>query len=194
MPEKLDSNDKIQGDQSQAVLVAVDFSDDSRAALIWACQFANCVGAPLVVLHVIHDPATMPGFYRSEGQDELRPMQAVAQSMMDEFLEEMKTIHPAGDVLKTATTRLVAGLPPGRIIEVAELLGAQLIVLGSRGLTGLPHLMLGSVAERVVELAPQPVVVVKAPDRESRKKNKKKKNKNKKNRKRLKGQTESARD
>ncbi|HMB59408.1 MAG TPA: universal stress protein, partial [Xanthomonadales bacterium] len=64
--------------------------------------------------------------------------------------------------LESAQTLLVAGLPPGRISEIAKSLDAKMIVIGSRGLTGLPHLMIGSVAERVVHLASQPVVVVKS--------------------------------
>jgi nucleotide-binding universal stress UspA family protein len=60
------------------------------------------------------------------------------------------------------TARLVAGLPPGRIVEVAAEIGAELVVLGSRGRTGLAHVLLGSVAERVVQTAPMPVTVVKA--------------------------------
>ena len=56
------------------------------------------------------------------------------------------------------------GLPPGRIVEVARELGADLVVVGSRGRTGLPHILLGSVAERVVQTAPVPVTVVKRRD------------------------------
>jgi len=78
---------------------------------------------------------------------------------------------------------LVQGLPPGRIVEAAGLLKAKLIVIGSRGMTGLDHMLLGSVAERVVELAPGPVVVVKA---ENSGKKKKKNKKRKKDKKRLK--------
>jgi nucleotide-binding universal stress UspA family protein len=59
-------------------------------------------------------------------------------------------------------TMLVSGLPSGRITEVANEIGADLIVVGSRGRTGLPHVMLGSVAERVVQIARTPVTVVKA--------------------------------
>ena len=56
---------------------------------------------------------------------------------------------------------MVVGLPATRILEVAEILGAQLIVMGSRGLTGIAHLMLGSKAQRVVQLSPIPVTIVK---------------------------------
>ena len=59
-------------------------------------------------------------------------------------------------------TLLVKGLPSARILEVSEQERASLIVLGTKGLTGLKHLMVGSVAERVVHMAQIPVTVVKA--------------------------------
>ena len=54
------------------------------------------------------------------------------------------------------------GIPGSRILEAAESADASLIVMGSRGRTGLPHLLLGSKAERVVQLSPIPVTIVKA--------------------------------
>jgi len=177
MSENADGAHQPEEQQVQPVLVAVDFSDDAKAAVIWACQFAESAETRVILLHVVHDPASLPGFYRSEKQEILLPMQDVANSMMVNFLQEMKEANPELKALQNADTRLVRGLPPGRIIEAAELLGAQLIVIGSRGLTGLPHLMLGSVAERVVELAPQPVVVIKNPNRKTGKKLKKKQKK-----------------
>ena len=173
-------------DTDQTVLVAVDFSEDSRAALLWACRYTESAKARLVVLHVIHDLASNPGFYRTEDQDEMRPMRSVAESMMDEFLAETLKDNPSQLVLTTIETRLVEGLPPGRIVEVAELLKASLVVVGSRGMTGLPHLILGSVAEQVVELVSLPVVIVKSPEfrnKESSKKEKKQKKEEKKKRK-----------
>ncbi len=157
--------------QEQPVLVAVDFSEDSKAALRWACNYAALNGAKLVLLHIVHDQASSPGFYKQEKGKQLKPMQAVAEAMMAEFLDEVKSETPGLDILDTAELQFVRGLPPSRIVEVSEILKASLIVMGSRGITGLPHMLLGSVAERVVMLAKLPVVVVKAEDRpESRKK------------------------
>jgi len=143
------------------VLVATDFSDDSRAAVVWAGRQAERTGCPLTILHVVHDPAASPGFYRRPDDDWLRPMADVAREMMDEFLAEMREAHPALTTLAAAQDRLVTGLPAGRIVEVAAEIEASLIVVGSRGRSNLPHLLLGSVAERVVQLAPMPVVVIK---------------------------------
>tara|TARA_R110000787_G_scaffold181008_3_gene293133 strand:- start:68811 stop:69290 length:480 start_codon:yes stop_codon:yes gene_type:complete len=144
------------------ILCAVDFSADSRAALLWASAQAKLTGAPLIILHVVHDPAASPGFYRQLPEDQLRPMEKIAEEMMDEFLTEVRTENPEQDRLASARVQLVSGLPPGRIVEAAETLGVSLIVVGSRGRTGLPHVLLGSVAERVVQIAQGPVAVIKA--------------------------------
>lgn len=146
------------------VLCAVDFSEDSRTAVLWASRQTALLSTHLVVLHVIHDPASSPGFYRQVEEDWLRPMAEVAEEMMGEFLSELRAKYPSDDALRKAEARLIAGLPAGRIVELASELGAEMIVVGSRGRTGLPHILLGSVAERVAQIAPMPVVVVKSPD------------------------------
>lgn len=169
------------------VLVAVDFSDDSQAALLWACHYSDLTARPLVVLHVIHDPASDPGFYKDETRKELEPMQDVAERKMDDFLTKTKERHPEYASLARAETHLLPGLPPSRIIEVARLLKASVIVMGSRGRTGLSNILLGTVTDRVVKLATRPVVVIKAEASEARKKQlEKAKKKLKKERKQLK--------
>ena len=146
------------------VLVAVDFTPDSEAAVLWACDYAGCVGAGVVVLHVIHDPADEPGYYRKAGEDLLRPMEDVAVEMMDRFLATLaeKESQAGLDPLEGAERVLVKGVPATRILEIAQAKAARLIVMGSRGRTGLPHLLLGSKAERVVQMSPIPVTIVKA--------------------------------
>jgi len=151
-----------KANKNQTVLVAIDFSEDSKSALIWACNYAERTGVDLILLHVVHDSASHPGFYRNRKMNHLEPMQSVAEAMMTELLEKLKIEHPDLSALEDAELKFVPGLPPTRIVEVAELLNVGLIAMGSRGLTGLEHMLLGSVAERVVELAPGPVVVVKS--------------------------------
>ena len=144
------------------VVAAVDFSPDSEQAAMWAASQAETQNAPLIILHVVHDPAASPGFYHKPGDDWLRPMKDAAREMMAEFLAKLKSEHPGLVALESAECRFVDGLPAGRIVEVAEQVGARLVVVGSRGRTGLESIMLGSVAERVVQICPFPVVVVKA--------------------------------
>ncbi|MGI9416015.1 MAG: universal stress protein [Hyphomicrobiales bacterium] len=146
------------------ILVAVDFSADSELALVWAARQAELEGAPLIVLHVVHDPAASPGFYRKPDENWLRPMVDVAEDMMAEFLKSAKAEHPDLPALASARADLVSGLPAGRIVETAQDESARLVVVGSRGRTGLETILLGSVAERVAQTCPVPVVIVKAPD------------------------------
>jgi len=143
------------------IVCATDFSSDSEAALLWAAAQAEKDDAPLIVLHVVHDPASTPGFYHKLDAEWLRPMEEVAEEMFAEFLENMRQRHPEAAGLERIETRLVTGLPSGRICEVADEVGAGLIVVGSRGRTGFPHVMLGSVAQRVAQVSVAPVTVVK---------------------------------
>jgi len=145
------------------ILVPVDFSVYSQAALLCAAELAEMIGAPLTVLHVVHDPGDAPGYYAVKGRKkQLRRMEDVAADMLDEFLNQARKAHPERPVLEHAQTLLVVGLPVNRILETAEKIKARMIVMGSQGRTGLKHIMLGSKAEQVVNLAPMPVTIVKA--------------------------------
>lgn len=142
------------------ILVAVDFSADSRQALVWAARQADLERAPLLILHVVHDPAASPGFYHKPEENWLRPMIDIAEELMATFVAEMRARFPDLAALTDATTRLVSGIPAGRIVEVAAETEARLVVVGCRGRTGLDTILLGSVAERVAQLSRVPVVVV----------------------------------
>lgn len=149
------------------VLVAVDFSTDSKAALVWACRYASFTGAELLVLHVVHDPGEAPGYYRRGEKDVLRPMEDAAKEMLEEFVKKVQGEYPEVAAIGELKTKLVRGIPASRILEVAEAVNAGQIVMGSRGRTGLPHIMLGSKAERVVQMSRIPVTVVKAESNET---------------------------
>ncbi len=145
------------------VLVAIDFSADSEAALLWANRYIKQNHAPLIILHVVHDPADAPGFYRKEKDDWTEPLAAVANRMAKEFVKEMESKHPELSCLKETRIEFVSGLPPGRIVEFAKKEQVQLIVMGSCGRSGISHILLGSVAERVAQISDVPVVIVKSP-------------------------------
>ena len=144
-------------------LVAIDLSPNSEAALLWAARTARSFEAPLVALHVVHDPASSPGYYRQVKKrgTHLKRLEETAADMLSEFLAAMRSRHP--ELLGDLETRLVTGLPITRILEVAKEIGAQMIVVGNRGRTGLKNILLGSKAQKVVQLAPVPVTVVKNP-------------------------------
>jgi nucleotide-binding universal stress UspA family protein len=145
------------------VLVPVDFSCHSEAALIYAVDLARCLHQPVLVLHVVHDPGVMPGYHsRALKKKQLHRIEDGAADMLAEFLKNVLERHSHLSGLREIQSMLIKGLPSTRIMEVAKQQQASLIVLGSKGLTGLKHLMIGSVAERVVHMARTPVVVVKS--------------------------------
>lgn len=143
-------------------MIAIDFSEDSKEALLWAARYAAARDTELQLLHVVHDLASNPGFYKKPKDLQMEPLQDVAETMMQEFLAGIVADEPEFAFLETLETHFIRGLPPTRIVEVARLLDVDLIVVGSRGKTGLPHRLVGSTSERVVELASAPVVVVKS--------------------------------
>ena len=150
---------------NSTLLVAVDFTPFSEEALVFASHLAEKLSARLLVLHVIHDPAEAPGFYAQKGKKKqyLQSMEDAAEEMMQAFIKKMRKAHPDQKPIKKAKPLLVIGTPVTRILEIAKKKKADMIILGSHGRTGLSHLMIGSKAERVVQLSPIPVTVVKGP-------------------------------
>lgn len=150
-------------EKKRIVLVPVDFSAHSEAAVLFAAQMAKCLDIPLMLLHVVHDPGEMPGYYsQSLKQKHIQRIEDHAQTMLDEFLQRLNEDHPELKDLRHLQASLVKGIPVTRILEVAAKEHAGHIVVGSKGETGIKHLLLGSVAERVVHLSKVPVTVVKA--------------------------------
>lgn len=145
------------------ILVPVDFSPYSEAALIQACVIADCMQLPIVVLHVIHDPAEMPGYYgKINKKKNLSKIEDMAKEMFDEFMREVCNRHSQLKSLQQAKTMMIKGLPVTKILQVITKLNASMVVMGSQGRTGLQHILLGSKAEQIVRLAPVPVTIVKA--------------------------------
>jgi len=144
------------------IMVAVDFSPCSEVALLFAGDLATALASRLIVLHVVHDPAHMPGYYQNKVRKKtLSRMEDLAGEMFDTFLAEVRTKHPECQALQKPEVLLVKGLPVTRILQVAEKQQAGMLVIGSKGMTGLRSLLLGSVAAQVVSLATLPVTVVR---------------------------------
>ena len=145
------------------ILVAVDMSEASRAALLWACDYSAKTNRPVTALHVVHDPAEAPGKYRRDASSPLRPVFEVAKEMLSDFLAQMHADHPDLEPLSQVDGQLVDGLPAHTIVNEARRLNASLVVLGSRGETGLQRMMNGSIAQKVMQLSPTAVTIVKTP-------------------------------
>lgn len=145
------------------ILVPVDFSVHSGAAFAFAAHVAERMQAPLVVLHVVHDPGEAPGYYRVKSRKkQLRRLEDVASDMFDEFMAEMVKRNPKRKAIKKAKRLLVSGLPVTRILEVVQRVKPQMVVMGSAGRTALSRFLIGSKAEQVLRLSPVPVTIVKS--------------------------------
>lgn len=142
------------------ILVPVDFSKSSQLALLYARKLTRSFKCKLLVLHVIYDPPDNPGFY-SRGADpgELFNIQDAAASMMKKFLKGGKLSKK-----KLHEVILEPGLPPTRIVEIAQLKKVDLIVMASHA-GSLKRFFLGSTTEKVLRTAACPVFVVNGPGR-----------------------------
>lgn len=144
------------------ILVPVDFSNHSAAALVQAAEYAQMMSATLVVLHVVHDPGEMPGYYsKLVKKKRATRMQDIAAEAFQAFLASTIEANPTLLALQDAERLMVIGLPVTRILEVVERLDPMMVVMGSQGRTGLKHLVIGSKAAQVVQLCPVPVTIVK---------------------------------
>ena len=144
----------------QRILVPVDFSETSKRALEYADLFVKSFDAKLDVLHVWR-PSEYAGdemvvLTRSEPELTLSTyLRNHADQQLTAFLKEV----PHSKQL------LEAGEPAHVIAKVAGEGGYDLIIMGTHGRTGLSHMMMGSVAEKVVRLAPCPVLTYRAPEK-----------------------------
>ena len=155
---------KVRG---RTILVAVDFSPVSDEVMTRASELAAGLEKRLIVLHVVHDPGEAPGYYHVKGHGKvLRRIEDVAREMSDKFLARNRKRLPDSRPLRRAKALLLTGLPVTRILEVVDRLRPWMVVMGSKGRTGMAHVLLGSKAEQVVRLCPVPVMVVKSHRRE----------------------------
>jgi nucleotide-binding universal stress UspA family protein len=139
------------------ILVPVDFSDCSAAALKAAIKMARAFDAKILALHVIHDPADAPGFYTAQkaGKKVFRNMADSAQEMMDEFAAKRLRKYDNHEC------HVRPGIPATQVLLFAEEQNVDMIAMGTHGRGGLDRLMLGSVADRVIRSSECPVLIVR---------------------------------
>jgi nucleotide-binding universal stress UspA family protein len=147
------------------ILAATDFSDDSNYALGFAEELAHKFGAELTILHVDQPLAPVMVSELSPGLD-FGAMSRIAEEQRMMALAELeKTSARLRETGLKSRGVLKVGAPFLEIIHSAQADNFDLIVLGTHGHTGLAHVLMGSVAERVVRKAPCPVLTVRHPDR-----------------------------
>jgi nucleotide-binding universal stress UspA family protein len=138
------------------ILVPTDFSEYADHALDYAIALAQKLRARLTLLHIIQlTPMTMGDMYGYSLEADLEAMESEAQRQMQALLNR---VHQEGLESETA---IVQGVPFQMIVDMAESQDIDLIVMGTHGRAGLTHALMGSVAEKVVRMAPCPVLVTR---------------------------------
>ena len=133
----------------KTILFPTDFSTASDAALVHAESLARQMQARLLIVHVEEPPLAYGGgelYYGLPEPDSERILK---------MLEDVKPSDPSVPF----THRLTMGDPAGEVVRIAEDEGAEMIIIGTHGRTGMTRLLMGSVAEAIVRRAPCPVLV-----------------------------------
>ena len=143
--------------QFRHILAPTDFSEYSKKAVASALELARKFGAKLTILHVVELPP-----YPVEGY--VPP--AVNATFLDDLerqaTQDLAQLVPEAESSNVEVVRLVAvGSPYRKIIDTAEAEQVDLIVMATAGRTGFSHLVMGSIAERVVRTATCPVLTIR---------------------------------
>lgn len=133
------------------ILVATDGSPCSRAAVERAVRFARAYDGEVAVVSVVDVPTELYG----DAPDLVEELTRKAKGYADDAAQ---VVHERG---VAATTHVAEGAPHEVIPELARTLGAQVIVVGSHGRTGMGRLLMGSVAEKIIGFASCPVLVAR---------------------------------
>jgi universal stress protein A len=137
----------------KTILVPIDFSKNALQALHFAVPLARQFGAKLALLHVVPIPP-----YGADMAFPAIDLEPPTEHMEAELRKLVRRTLPAE---LDQVTMVRTGPPHHEIVEAAKELSADLIVLTTHGYTGLKHALLGSTAERVVQHAGCPVLVVR---------------------------------
>lgn len=146
------------------ILVATDFGDASDAALTYGRALARCFGSTLHVIYVCENV-----FTRGLGSDAyvavFPDLQKDVEDTSRKQLEELLTEEDRRE-LSAVPVVLTSNMPALAIVQYAKDAAIDLIVMGTHGRGAVAHLLMGSVAEKVVRTAPCPVLTVRHPEHE----------------------------
>ncbi len=142
------------------ILVPIDFSECSKKGLRYAVALAREHKAAITLAYVVPS-ISMLGEYGGIDYASLNKemRESADRELATVVVDEIRGVVPSDTVVR-------AGSPAGEIVSIAKTLPADLIVISTHGRTGLKHAFMGSVAERVVQTAPCPVLVVRERERE----------------------------
>jgi nucleotide-binding universal stress UspA family protein len=142
----------MEGSTKKRIVVGIDGSEQSRAALRWALSEAKRRGSSLDVIHAWHVPFVKEAYTGSASNEE-----AALGAMLEAELGSVSEEAEGVDV----RTRLVYGMPAPTLVDMAQ--DAELLVVGSRGRGGFAGLLLGSVSQECAAHALCPVAIIREP-------------------------------
>jgi len=149
------------------ILAPTDLSDLSQAGVRYALNLAKAVGAEVMVYHVVNYEELIQYGEKMAMTRPSRPADSIlekAQTVLSRFLREhFADLIPPVKVHE----KVELGRPDENIVEEARKERPDLIVISTHGRTGLSHILLGSVTEKVVRHAPCPVLSIR-PEREQK--------------------------
>ncbi len=142
------------------ILVPIDFSTNSKNALLYSVQLAEKFSSSLHLLYVIEPVVYAPDF--SMGQITVPAVETyeVEKRSMDE-LEKWSKIHIPDSIISTFSVKI--GKPFSEIVDTAKEQNIDLIVISTHGHSGVEHIFFGSTSEKVVKKAPCPVLTLRVP-------------------------------
>lgn len=148
------------GPNFKRILVPIDFSENSERTVSYAAKFASRYEATIQLLHVFQIPDyVITPFARRKNPEQVKTL---VQSAEQEAREHLASVEQRlSDRGMKVESYLRVGAPFDEIVQMANHFNVDLIIIGSHGCSRLTRLLVGSTAERVVEHAPCPVLVVK---------------------------------
>ena len=135
------------------IIVAVDGSDESDRAVDWAARLATCNDTPLTVVHVVSKAAANRVPRAMEEYEQLEHITVTHRDLLrsaGEKIADRAAVRAQEAGAPKVDTSVLSGDPAVMITAAAEDLGADLVVMGCRGLSNVPGMMLGSVSHRML--------------------------------------------
>lgn len=146
-----------------SILVPTDFSKSSDNALTYAVAFAEKFGAKILLLHVVQDLALFIPEAVLPAPPLVPPVEQFLTAAKEALDRAIRRLNRPG---VTIQPEVAEGVTYEEVLRVARERDVDLIVMGTHGHTGLAHVLLGSIAEKVVRRAPCPVLTVRHPEHE----------------------------
>jgi universal stress protein A len=138
------------------IVAPTDFSSNSRKAVDYAIQLARRMGARLTLLHIVPEPGALDYSMEGISVQELHGWKEEAKKRLADELARAKLEYQEVDAVQGSALH-----PRDQIVRTATDLSADLLVLSTHGYTGWKHFFFGSDAEKILERAPCPVLVVR---------------------------------